>query len=325
MDPSLQDAALNEKVRLALELKVSRERIGSEVDLMLRSQDPVGAMRLMVNLKFMDIVFPIQAFRSKADTYTDPRIFPQRLFERGLHLLTTTHDHLCSCKVKTPMWCEKKRAIAAATHGVTEIPLIDDEESRRKLWYAAFLKPIMTQAKALGQQKEASLGRQRGKKANRSPIMMLMIDELKRPVRDGEAVEIIIKAADDFTELVQGWSSLSASTVILGKISVTYGGDDHDSHIACFMGTKKVNPETERDPLWIHAMEFRLATSQVMIRVGQLWRAAFILSLCEQLADADYNHRFSYTIEGDVVCLTCLTLLDDFTFLHYTHSGLLVS
>jgi len=303
MDEGLKEAALNENVRTALERKVSRERIGSEVDLMLRSQDPVGAMRLMINLKFMGIVFPIQHFHGKSEIELhNNRNFPQRLFDSGLYLLTTTHDHLCSCKVNTPMWCEKKRALAAATHGVIETPLIDDEESRRKLWYAAFLKPIMDHAKLIEKDVEITLHRRQGKKANRSPIMMLMTDELKRPVRDGEAVESIMKAADEFTELIRGESALSATAVILGKIHVTYteSGNGLESKVSCSMGNKLVNAETEKDPVWLHAMGFRLAASRIIIKVGPLWRAALILSLCEQLADSDRN-RYSYTIEGDVV------------------------
>lgn len=300
MDDGLKEAATNENVRLALEQKVSRERIGSEVDLMLRSQDPVGAMRLMVNLNFMGIVFPIHAFHLKSGTFKNEHNLPKRLFDCGLNLLTTTHDHLCSCKVNTPMWCEKKRALAAATHGVTEAPLIEDEESRRKLWYAAFLKPIMNHAKSMEKELEATLHRHQGKKANRSPIMMLMVDELKRPVRDGEAVELIMKAADEFTELLEGGSALSASAVILGKVHVNYTNIGSESTVSCFMASKKVNVETEKDPVWLHAMDFRIAASRIMTKVGHLWRAALILSLCEQLADSDRN-RYSYTIEGDVV------------------------
>jgi len=40
-------------------VKVSRERVGGEVDLMLRSYDPVGAMRLLINLHLIHSVFPL--------------------------------------------------------------------------------------------------------------------------------------------------------------------------------------------------------------------------------------------------------------------------
>jgi tRNA nucleotidyltransferase/poly(A) polymerase len=44
MDEASVEAAMNERVRDALDEKVSRERVGCEVDLMQRSPDPVGAL-----------------------------------------------------------------------------------------------------------------------------------------------------------------------------------------------------------------------------------------------------------------------------------------
>jgi tRNA nucleotidyltransferase (CCA-adding enzyme) len=44
MGEALVEAAMNERVRDALDEKVSRERVGCEVDLMQRSPDPVGAL-----------------------------------------------------------------------------------------------------------------------------------------------------------------------------------------------------------------------------------------------------------------------------------------
>ena len=84
MAESLRDAAADSRVKLALEQKVSRERVGSEVDLMLKSRDPVGAMRLLVNLGLIDIVFPVPKKGAEFDG----------VFDQGLTLLATTHDHL---------------------------------------------------------------------------------------------------------------------------------------------------------------------------------------------------------------------------------------
>merc|ERR1711935_496652 len=67
MDEMLVAAAKDNRVRKALAEKVSRERIGCEVDLMLRSPDPVGAMRLLINLKLAKTVFPIQKFVEGCD------------------------------------------------------------------------------------------------------------------------------------------------------------------------------------------------------------------------------------------------------------------
>jgi len=56
---------------------------------------------------------------------------------------------------------------------------------------------------------------------------------------------------------------------------------------------------TEDDPLWSHAMEYRLLVSKVLGRIGPLWRAALVLSLSEELLALEKDD-FSYTIEGDV-------------------------
>ena len=307
IDDSLRDAAMNEKVRIALEHKVARERVGSEVDLMLRSQDPVGAMRLLINLKLASTVFPIAAL-----TGNKSEKLVGRIFDDGLHLLTTTHNHLCDCKVNTPIWCEKKRVSRAVPNGVNEIVLIQDEESRRRLWYASFLKPLRDHFKQLGQIETAKAGSRQGKKASRSVIMKLMGDELKRPLRDAEAVELIMKAADDFTDLLNAGCDLSATTCLLGNIHIVYHEDDGNKNgyvTSCYMGPKEIDSDTENDPVWHHSMEFRLLVSKLLQRVGPLWRAAMILSLSEQLAALE-NEQLSYTIEGDVVSERSLIFCD---------------
>jgi hypothetical protein len=189
------------------------------------------------------------------------------------------------------------------TNGVHEITLIQDEESRRRLWYASFLKPLRDHFKSLGQAVTVKAGARQGKKASRSVIMKLMVDELKRPLRDAEAVERVMKAADDFTALLNAGCDLSATACLLGSIRVVYHGDDgygSGVYTTCHMGAGEIDSDVEEDPLWKHAMEFRLLASKVLQRIGPLWRAALILSLSEQLADLEDEH-FSYTIEGDVV------------------------
>lgn len=294
MDESLRDAAMTESVRIALAQKVARERVGSEVDLMLRSQDPVGAMRLLINLNLAPTVFPIAGIDDA---------LVRKIFDNGLNLLSTTHDHLCDCKISTPVWCQKKNVLQSTTNGVNEVTLIHDEESRRRLWYASFLKPLRDHFKTLGHVETVKAGARQGKKASRSVIMKLMVDELKRPLRDAEAVELVMKAADDFTGLMDAGCDLSATACLLGNIRVVYHGDDgygSGVYTTCHMGASEVDSDVENDPVWKHAMEFRLLVSKVLQRVGPLWRAALILSLSEQLSDLESEH-YSYTIEGDVV------------------------
>jgi tRNA nucleotidyltransferase/poly(A) polymerase len=288
MDQALVKAAMDNRVRDALAQKVSRERIGGEVDLMFRSPDPVGAMRLLINLNLVETVFSVDKVL--------PNVSPaeRSLFTKGLDLLSTTHNHLCDCKFDPPVWCESSRA--PTTHGFVEETLLNNEEARRLLWYAAFLKPIMDYSKQFD---ESMPSPNKGKKANKSVISRLLVEELKRPVRDAESVVKIMKAADDFTQLRNSGCDLSAQSILLSSIEVVQdsGHDIASSQLTCKMQGKVVCGESEDDPLWEHAMEFRLLTSKVLQRVGSLWRPALILSLCEQLQS--FDTLSDYAIEGD--------------------------
>jgi tRNA nucleotidyltransferase/poly(A) polymerase len=294
MDEALVEAAMDDRVRKALAEKVSRERVGCEVDLMLRSPDPVGAMRLLVNLNLVNTVFPVE--RCFAKDTVDASIF-----DIGLELLTTTHDHLCDCQISPPMWCAAKQTYA--THGVDETTLMKDEEARRFLWYASFLKPIYDHALELPQNKKNV---RKGKMASRSVICKLLVDELKRPSRDADAVEKIMKAANEFTLLLDSGCDLSALSILLSDIRVMTdeatdkeSGDDWPK-LTCTMNGQRVFSASEDDPLWKHAMEFRLLCSKMLRRIGPLWRAALFLSLSEQLSQIGHG-EFEYAIEGDFV------------------------
>lgn len=330
MDEGLREAARDSRVREALAMKVSRERIGGEVDLMLRSPDPVGAMRLLINLQLAGTVFPVEQIGNEhggdnADVLLHST--QHQIFNPGLTLLSTAHDYLCDCKHSPPVWCQTKRTMNAMVFEdiSAKVMLIDDEEARRILWYSAFLKPHRdnTLLTSPAGNSDPQSGK-RGKKAHRSIIMKLMVDELKRPARDAEGVERIIKAADEFTKLINDSASYRGSsstmvtdpkTVLMHGIFVrpnrqnsdsTYTADiDISEEIECtmlrlngeLMEEVKVNPETTDNKIWKDAMEYRLQCAEVLQHVKSLWRAALILSLSEQLAQLD----FDIVIEEDVI------------------------
>ena len=277
MDDELIAAAKDERVRNALAQKVSRERVGGEVDLMLRSPDPVGAMRLLINLNLVDTVFPLSKLMPSSDS--------AELFADGVKLLQIAHDHLADCKVSPPLWCRYHKT----AYGVTETRLTKDEEARRLLWYAAFLKPMFDQYN-LTKKQEKVPKRQQTKKANRSALINLMVDELKRPNRDAEAIERILNASNDFTGLIATGIDVSATMTLLSDISV--------DGTSCYMNGRQVDSVTEEDPVWLHAMEFRYVCAKIILRVGPLWRAAMTLSIAEQLKELETT---DYVIEGDVM------------------------
>lgn len=296
MDESLVEAAMDNRVRKALAEKVSRERIGCEVDLMLRSPDPVGAMRLLINLKLAKTVFPIEKFVGGNDSDK------MDLFERGLDLLSTNHDQLEDSKVYPPVWFKRSDQGSYITHGVDDICLFEDNDTLRYMWYASFLKPFYDNSISAG---APVANNKKTRKANRSVICKLLVDELKRSSREAEAVEKIMKGANGFKELMDSGCDFSAVSVLLSDIRVHKGKveegiHNEDNKMICSMNGQQVFTATENDPVWEHAMQFRLLCSKVIRKVGPLWRAALFLAMSEHITET-LQGDLDYVIEGDVV------------------------
>ncbi|KAG7374251.1 tRNA nucleotidyltransferase/CCA-adding enzyme [Nitzschia inconspicua] len=290
MDDALIEAAMDGRVRQALAEKVSRERIGCELDLMLRSPDPVGAMRLLINLNLARTVFPIETLCEGLDATKT-----MELFEKGLNLLNTNHEQLEECKLFPPVWCNKDKKDSYTSHGITELTLSEDDEARRFLWYASFLKPLYDFSNQIPEEEKS---KRQGKKANRSVISKLLVDQLKRPTKEAEAVERIMKGAKDFKRLMDMGGDITAESILLSAIEVRE--DATCSSFKCTMNGEQVYTATENDPVWEHAMEFRLLCAKVMRKVGSLWRAALFLAMSEDIEET-LKDDLPYVIEGDIM------------------------
>lgn len=231
------------------------------MDLMLKSRDPVRALRLLVNLGLIETVFPVPRLEGKRKgEHHDYGL----AYHEGLALLGATHDHLCDCMADRPGWCESKRALeAGAVNGLGReetLPLMEDEEARRLLWYAAFLKPMSrgfagaNDGRVAGAEEDDD--RKKTKKAKeQSTVRKLLVDELKRPTKEAQSIESIMNAADEFTALVSAGDS-SALAVLLSGARVHHDADDRTS-VRCTIDHRSVDPDDERDPVWEHCMEFR--------------------------------------------------------------------
>lgn len=279
MDSALVEAAKDSRVRKALEYKVSRERIGAEVDLMLRSADPVGAISQLFSLGLARTVFSIET------CFEDTSKSDFSLLETGLHLLTEAHDHLAEYTVVEPMWDNSQASLTA--HGTNEARLHDDAEMRRLLWYAALLKPLHDHFH-LGKQ-HASATRH-GRKANNSILKGILFDKLKRPAKDLELVETMIEGANEFTYLLQESYDVTASHVLRNDIRVE---DDpvasNGTKFKCSIQGRRIDSALEDDPRWEHAMNFRLPCAKLVKRIGSLWRASLILSLSQRVLQTQGN------------------------------------
>lgn len=146
-----------------------------------------------------------------------------------------------------------------------------------------------------------------GRKANRSVISKLLVDELKRPTREAEAVEKIMKGADDFKKILHSGGDLSSVSILLSDIRVHDAGkiDSDDigggsGKLKCSMKGEQVFTATEKDPVWQHAMEFRYKCSKIMRSIGSMWRAALFLSMSEHISEV-LSDDLDYVIEGDIL------------------------
>ncbi|GAQ85176.1 Polynucleotide adenylyltransferase family protein [Klebsormidium nitens] len=70
LDPELVEAASSAEVRAALGTKVSRERMGVEIDLMLKGPDPVGAMRWFDRCGLFSTIFQLPPNCAPAEPQT---------------------------------------------------------------------------------------------------------------------------------------------------------------------------------------------------------------------------------------------------------------
>jgi len=278
MDENLKASAQDYRVRLALAQKVSRERIGGELDLMLRSRDPVGAMRLLVNLNLVGTVFSVD----------HPEVF-----KKGLAVLSTTHDHLQELLTNTnrlPLWLENRN----------DDNLSENDGCRKLLWFASFLKPLWDDMNG-----PKNVSKRAGKRARYSIILSVMVDELKLPTRDAEAVERIIKASTDFTTILNTVGMSACTEILLNEVKVTVDKDSYSKTKRCSMSTGKgvvnINSELEKSPCWLKSMEFRLMCSNIMERAGPFWRSALLLAVSEQLTIFNGGDEFDVAIEGDEI------------------------
>lgn len=250
---------------------------------MLRSSRPVRAAKLLYDLNLMESIFPLQAIKGDIDA---------DYYKRGVQLLSTTHSYL-SCNVKNPPgWCKSK---SYSMNRNDDTALINDEETRRLLWYACLFHPYMvghrmfaTDSESLDDGKQQKK-RRKGKKSTQSPIYSLLSDELMRPLRDAQSIETIQQCARMFSDLVMnegGWDSVS---VLVSGVQIL---PDDERVIS--------DEDVNNDPLLNNAMTFRLKCAKILSKCKNLWRAALVLSLCYELhASIGSAVDVSSTMEND--------------------------
>jgi len=165
MDSGLKKAALDKRVRLSLQQKVSKERVGKELDGIFQTRDPRRGMGLLIETKLVDIIFPLDDMIKFAALHPSP----QFVYKAGLRLLFRVQIMASRIFKQTTEW---------------------DESKRRYLWYAAFFKPFCDIFPSRNRQHE-----NRHQSRDKSILQKLLVRGLKRPTCDIQPIESIIKGA----------------------------------------------------------------------------------------------------------------------------------
>ncbi|CAD6577952.1 MAG: CCA tRNA nucleotidyltransferase, mitochondrial [Cyphobasidiales sp. Tagirdzhanova-0007] len=123
LDASIKPAAEDERVKTALSTKVSRERIGVELDKMLKARDPIHALRLIDHLSLYTLVFsPVSSF-IKLSSPIPPDASKQALLAGRIlkYIIEEAHRRPGLSRIAIP---------------------IEDTLVRKRMWLAVTLSPL---------------------------------------------------------------------------------------------------------------------------------------------------------------------------------------
>ena len=201
LDSELEDAASGAEVRAALRAKVSRERVGVEVEGMLRGAAPAEALRTLCRLGLAPAVFAL----------------PPSLEAACPPCLPWACLHAARC-AEAAMRVAAAPSSSSSSSSSSTMPanlwdaLSCDEEARRAALLAAWLLPLRRCAAP------GAPGGKGGAKAVAAPAAILR-DALKLRVRDGEAVQRLHDGADAFAALLaEEGGGAAASRPRLGRV-----------------------------------------------------------------------------------------------------------
>jgi tRNA nucleotidyltransferase/poly(A) polymerase len=228
MSPELFRAALDTRVKSALEQKVSRDSIGKAIDDMLGTQarDPSRGIQLLLLTNLIDAVFPI--VNKEIDS---------KVYISGLECLSRTQS------IVTRIFLQKP-------------DLEWDITKRRFLWYSAFFKPLYELMSTNVDDDEQSSKRNR----RRESAFYQLLDSLKRPKSDVQAIESILKGANLFQ-----------TTNVVQPSTIEYQAN--------------LNEVPQQSIQWKELSELRWTIYNTFKPIGTLWKEATILALASTEKD----------------------------------------
>ena len=177
VDPALEAAAKDPKVKDALGAKVSKERVGDEVDKMLARGSARRAMETLKEYGLGDVVFPDDNDKGGGS-----------LFHKGMQLMVVAQE--CEERVRNePWWTPRGK---------------DDD---RILWYSAITQPWLQQTPDIN-----SAGK---KKKNKHSATIALLKNLRRPNHDVDSILKVQTAASSFSAVSSSPLPLSRYSLAL--------------------------------------------------------------------------------------------------------------
>ncbi|KQJ92057.1 putative CCA tRNA nucleotidyltransferase 2 isoform X2 [Brachypodium distachyon] len=183
----LKEAASDEKVKSELGTKISRERVGHEVDLMMSDKHPVNAMCYIRDLGLFYVVF---AFPEKLD----PPVLDK-------------HDWLCVSHIEVA-W-NLARSIGRSVFSGGSDSKSQDEQQRLCL-YSALFTPVRNMVYM-------------DKKSKKVPVVSYIIrNSLKLKASDADTIVNIHVASEKFAELIVLFESNENLEIVKEKLDDEY-------------------------------------------------------------------------------------------------------
>jgi len=196
MDLALKVAALDPRVRLALRQKVSRDRIGNEMDAVFQTRDPTRGVELLLETNLVDVVFPLK----DEDNGT---VVAPAIYKAGLQRLSRTQALVSRIFVQAEQW---------------------DESRRRLLWYASFFQPFLS----LDATSRQTCGISKRSRRDGSILYQLLTVALKRPACDTQSIERIIQGAETLRRFLEKYNEELAKQSLLLKTEFRFGNLSED-------------------------------------------------------------------------------------------------
>jgi len=259
MDLRLKRAAMDKRVRKSLQEKVSKERVGKELDTIFATRDPRRGMQLLLETKLVDILFPLPAAASDPNSSNRPGI--GNVYKDGYHLLFQTQSLVSRIFTPTMEW---------------------DETTRRYLSYAAFFKPIYDTF-----QKYITTKKSRDK----SILHQLLVVGLRRPISDIQAVEKLIEGAHILERFLRVYDhSLIVQSLFCSSYSFKPQDDDNNNNNECLAFSRDDPHEKKMDA-------FRWLCYRILKRIGPFWKESLILALASSSYSSAQKYTTSEAVQ----------------------------